>query len=54
MARDVWPKAVQVVLIAVATVTATGTGGHAHDMAPGNPAMCITVKLPELPQQSTT
>jgi hypothetical protein len=48
--QDTWLAVVKVVLVAVTVVTVTGTGGHATNVAPGNPAICVTMKLPQLPQ----
>lgn len=48
--QDAWLAVAKVVLVAVATVTVTGTGGHGTNMAPGNPTICVMMKLPRLPQ----
>lgn len=48
--QDAWLAVVKMVLVTIATVTVTGTGGHGANVAPGNPAICVTVKLPQLPQ----
>jgi len=45
-----WPKVVMAILVAGVTTTATGTGNHASNVVPGSPAVCVTLKLPQLPQ----
>ena len=47
--QDAWLAVAKMALVVVTTVTVTGTGGHAVHVAPGNPAICVVMKLPQLP-----
>ena len=44
------PRIVTAVLVAAVTTAATSAGSDVSNVAPGSSAVCVTVKLPQLPQ----
>jgi hypothetical protein len=48
--RDFWLKVVTAVLVIGVVTPATGAGNHDGNVVPDSPAVCVTLKLPQLPQ----
>jgi hypothetical protein len=43
-------QVVMAILVTGVVTPVTGAGNHAANVEPGSPAICVTLKLPQLPQ----